>query len=331
MMSKSLKYIVLLMLLSGGVIKGQNYVQTTDYIIHPYALNQAMAGYFGYSEVHTNYRKQWQKINGGPETYSVSGFGNIYQDKMWLGGEVYSDQAGPLKRIKADISYSYILQTGDNQNLFFGVWGSYYQNSINFNNLTGINPDDPLLNQLNTMSGSTFNVGFGLVYSSYNFNIGFAMPNAMANKSIYLTPDKISFSMQRDFLFHISDLFWLNDSWQLQAMGVYRKTVNEPANVDISATFFLDERFWVGGLYRTGGVAAVSVGGYIGAGLSVNYSYEMGLSGINKYAGASNEISVSFRFGMRGSHYYRNKNAYSGRQSRIRHRKFENRVPQIID
>lgn len=330
-MSKPLKYIVLFMLLFGGVINGQDYIQSSDYIINPYALNQAMAGYFGYSEVHADYRKQWIKIYGGPETYNVSGFGNIYQHKMWLGGEVYRDQAGPLKRIKADVSYSYILQTGDNQNLFFGVWGSYYQNSINFNNLTGIDPNDPLLNHLNALSGSTFNVGFGIVYNSYNFNIGFAMPNAMANKSIYLTPDKISFSMQRDFLFHVSNLFRLSDSWQFQAMGVYEKTVNEPANVDVSAMFFLDERFWAGGLYRSGGIAAASVGGYLGAGLSVNYSYEMGLSGINKYSGASQEISISFRFGMRGPHYYRNKKGYSDRRFRTRHRNFENKLPQIID
>jgi len=331
MMVKSLKYITFMMLLFGGTIKGQNYIQTSDYIINPYALNQAMAGYFGYSEVHADYRKQWVSIFNGPETYNFNGFGNIYQDKMWLGGEIYRDQAGPLTRIKTEISYSYILQTGDNQNLFFGVWGSYFQNSISFTNTTGINPNDPLLNRLNNLNGSTFNVGFGIVYNSYNFNIGFAMPNAMANRSIYLTPDKISFSMQRDFLFHISNLFWLSDSWQLQAMGVYRKTVSEPANVDIAATIFLDERFWAGVMYRSGGVAAVSVGGYLGAGLSVNYSYEMGLGGINKYSGASHEISLSFRFGMHGGHYFRKKNGYVGRPPRVRHGKFDNRVPEIID
>jgi type IX secretion system PorP/SprF family membrane protein len=330
-MSKLLKFIVLLMLLFGGMIKGQNYIQTSEYIINPYVLNQAMAGYFGYSEVHADYRKQWVNIYNGPETYNLSGYGNIYQDKMWLGGEVYRDQAGPLTRMKAEISYSYILQTGDNQKLFFGVWGSYFQNSINFTNTTGIDPNDPLLNQLNDLNGSTYNVGFGLDFNSYNFNIGFALPNAMANKSIYLTPDRISFSMQRDFLFHISNLFWLSDSWQLQTMGVYQKTVNEPANVDISATLYLAERFWIGGLYRSGGVAAASVGGYLGAGLSVNYSYEMGLNGINKYSGASHEISVSFRFGMRGGHYFRKKNGYVGRPSRGGHRKFDNSVPEIID
>ncbi len=330
-MSKYLKYITLLVLLFGGMLEGQEYIQSSEYIINPYALNKAMAGYFGYSELHLDYRKQWLKIYNGPETYNISGFGNIYNGKMWLGGEVYRDQAGPLTRIKADISYSYILKIGSNQNLFFGIWGSYYQNSVNFTNTVGINPNDPILNHLGSLNGSTFNVGFGLDYNSRNFNVGFAMPNAMANQSINLTPDKVSFTMQQEYLFHVSNLFWLSDTWQFQAMGVYQKTANEPGNLDISATFFLVQRFWAGGLYRSGGVVSVSAGGYLVGGISVNYSYEMGLSGINKYSGASNEISLSFRFGMRGTQYYKNKNAYANHQSRIKHRKYNLNLPKIMD
>ncbi|MBE0651609.1 MAG: PorP/SprF family type IX secretion system membrane protein [Bacteroidales bacterium] len=331
MMSKYLKYIALLLLLFGGMIKGQDYIQSSEYIINPYALNQAMAGYFGYPEIHLDYRKQWLKIYGGPETYNISAFGNLYQEKMWLGGEAYRDQTGPLTRIKANLSYSYILKTGENQHLFFGIWGSYYQNSINLSNLVGVDPNDPLLNHLGTLNGNTFNVGFGLVYNSRNFNFGFAMPNALTNKNIYLTPDKISFDMQREYLFHVSNLFWLSDNWEIQAMGVYQKTINEPGNLDVSATFFLAERFWVGTLYRSSGVVAFNAGGYLVGGISVNYAYELGMSGIYRYSGPSNEISLSFRFGMKGGSYYRNKNAYSNHVRRIKHRNYRLNVPQIID
>lgn len=330
-MIKPMKYIVLLTLLFGGMLKGQDYIQTTGYIINPYALNQAMAGYFGYSEVHLDFRNQWLKINDGPETFSLNGFGNIYHDKMWLGGEVYRDQAGPLSRVKTNLSCSYILQTGENQKVFFGIWGSYYQNSINFGHLVGVDPNDPLLNHLNSINGSTFNVGFGLDLNSGNFNIGFAMPNAMANQSIYLSPDKLNFSMQREYLFHVSDLFWLSDSWQFQALGVYQKATDEPGNLDISATFFVAERFWSGALYRSSGVVAFSTGGYLGGGISVNYSYETGFGGINKYSGPSHEITLSYRFGMRGNRYYKNKTAYSNRPPRRRYKKYENNIPEIIN
>lgn len=330
-MSKYLKYITLLVLLYGGMIQGQDYIQSSEYVINPYALNQAMAGYFGYSEIHLDYRQQWIKMYDGPKTYNISAFGNIYKGKMWLGGEAYRDQAGSLIRTKANLSYSYILKVGDNQNLFFGIWGSFYQNSINLSNLTGVDPNDPLLNQLGTLNGSTFNVGFGLVYNSGNFNAGFAMPNAMANKTIYLTPNKISFAMQREYRFHVSNLFWISKTWEFQAMGVYQKTINEPGNLDIAATFFLVERFWAGALYRSGGAVAFHAGGYLVGGISVNYSYELGFGGINKYSGPSNEISLSFRFGMKGGQYYRNKNAYSNHVRRVKHKKYQLNLPQIID
>ncbi len=330
-MSRVLKYMMLVALLFGGMIRGQEYTQTSDYIIHPYALNEAMAGYFGYSEIHLDYRQQWIKMYNGPETYHISGFGNLYQGRMWLGGQAYRDQAGPLNRTKANLSLSYILKVGENQHLFFGVWGSYFQNSINLTNVTGVDPNDPLLNQLGTLNGSTFNVGFGLAFNARNFNAGFAMPDAMTNKNIYLTPNKISFDMQRQYLFHVSNLFWLSNSWEFQAMGVYRKIMNEPGDLDISATFFLIERFWAGTLYRSGGVVAFQAGGYIAGGISVNYSYELGLEGINKYTGPSNEFSLSFRFGMRGGQYYKNKDAYSNHVRRVKHKKYQLSIPQIVD
>jgi len=330
-MKRFLIHIILLMLLFGGGVTAQQFPLTTQYLFNPYALNPAMAGYFGYSEIHLDYRREWVNIQGGPQTFRVSGYGAVYEDKMWLGGEVYSDKVGAFSIFKASLSYSYILQTGDNQNLFFGVWGNYFQNSFNVANAVGLDPNDPLIQNRSTLNGNVFNGGFGLVYNWYNLNIGFAFPNVFSDNHIP-NSTSVDFSMQREFVFHLSNIINLTDQWQLLGEGVYRKTRNEPGLSEVSAMAVFLKQFWSGVTYRSSGVLALNLGGYVAGGILFNYAYELGTSGINRSSGGSHEITLSLRFGMRGSRFFENKNP-SERISRKTNRKryYYRRSPQFMD
>ncbi len=319
-------YLVLLLLFFGGSLKAQQTPLTTQYLFNPYALNPAMAGYFNYSEIYLNYRREWTNIDNGPKTFRLNGFGNVYKEKMWLGGEIYMDKTGAISQFKASVSYSYVLQTGEGQRFFFGVWGNYFQNSVNTSDMTGINPGDPLLNNL---TGSSFNAGFGIDYNWQGLNVGFAMPNALADNSYYKDPHGIDFKMQREFLLHASYLFSVADNWQLQAYSVYRKVKNMPGNFEISAMALFMKQAWAGLLYRNTGAVAINIGGYAGLGLALNYSFELGTGGINKGSGSTHEITLSYRFGQKGRSYFENKNGAF--YNRKQHRSYHQLTPRIID
>jgi len=329
-MKKAGTYIALLVLLFGGSVSAQQFPLTTQYLFNPYALNKAMAGYFDYSEIYLNYRREWSKIANGPKTVRLNGFGNIYKGKMWLGGEMYMDKTGVFSQFEASISYSYILQTGAGQRIFFGVWGNYFQNSISLFNMTGINPNDPLLTNSSALNGHTFNAGFGIDYNWLGLNVGFAMPNALANNNYYNNPKKPDFKMQREFVFHTSYLFSFANKWQLQSFAVYRKTKNMPGNFEFSALTIYRKQVWTGLLYRNTGAVAVNFGGYIGYGLMLNYSFEFGTGGINQGNGTTHEITLSFRFGQQGRNYFENKNGeyFGGSRRRPVYRK---RIPHIFN
>ncbi len=323
-------YLFLLLLVFSGTLSAQQFPLTTQYLYNPYALNPAMAGYFNYSEIHLDYRREWTQIDDGPKTVRLNGFGNIYKQKMWLGGEMYMDKAGVFSLFKASVSYSYILQTGDNQRLFFGVWANYFQNSISLSDMTEINPADPLLQGRSSISGSTFNAGFGIDYNWQGLNVGFAMPNAMADNSYDVTnPGSPDFKMQREFLFHASYLFYLVDNWQLQGFAVYRKTKNMPGNFEMSAMAVYMKQAWAGLLYRNTGALAVNIGGYVGYGFALNYSFEFGTGGINKGSGTTHEITLSYRFGQQNRKYFENKNGEYSRS--YRRQSIYKPTPQIID
>ncbi len=330
-MKKLLLHIILFVTLVGGTLHAQQFPLTTQYLFNPYALNPAMAGYFGYAEIHLNYRREWVNIPEGPKTFRINGFASIYQDKMWLGGEIYSDKTGAFSTFKASISYSYILQTGDNQQLFFGVWGNYFQNSFNVANATGFDPNDPLFQGRSTVNGSVFNAGFGIDYNWNDLNIGFAFPNAFTDNKIpnTTTPD---FNMQRELLFHVSNLFYLTDHWQILGSSVVRKTKNEPLLAEVSSMAIFNQQFWSGITYRNSGIVAINIGGYIAGGILFNYAYETGIAGASHISGGTHEITLSFRLGMQGSNYFEKKGRNRNGRSRIkRHRKYERSRPWIMD
>jgi type IX secretion system PorP/SprF family membrane protein len=227
------------------------------------------------------------------------------------------------------MSVSYILQTGENQRLFFGVWGSYYQSSVDLLNLVNVDPTDPLLQNKGMLNGNTFNVGFGIDYNWNDLNVGIAMPNAIKDPNLSQTSTQVHFTFQQEFLFHLSNMFYINDRWQVKGMGVVRKMANEPGSFDLSATGIFEERFWAGMLYRSTGTLSLYVGGSLNGGWVLGYYYDMGLGGVNKYGGGTHEISLSFRFGSPGNRYFQH-----GNHSDYPVRRYRNKPryePQIID
>lgn len=288
----------------------QQFPLTTQYLFNPYALTPAMAGVTGYSEFFLNYRSDWAGIDGHPQTARFNGFGNIYKKQMWLGGEMYMDHTDILSRFKASLSYTYKLKVQNEQFFHFAVWGSYFQNVINYANAIGVNPNDPLFKDISSFTSSKFNAGFGLNYNWRRMNVGFSIPTLFASKLEIENGQGVTFNIRKQFLFHVSNIFTLNKNWDLQAYGVIRKTTTEPVNYELSVMFIFLQRFWTGLLYRDGGAIGVNLGGNLAHGLVFNYSYEVPVGGINAHSGGSHEFTLGWRFGAKNNKYFENNKEY---------------------
>ncbi len=307
-MNKIRTYIFILVVILGfQQLHGQQLPSTTQYLFNPYSLSPTLAGYTGYSEVFLNYRNNWTGIPGSPRTFSANGFGNIYKDKMWLGGEVMSDKTDILSVFKANLSYTYKLKVLNDQYLFFGIWTTFYQASVDVGNAVGINPIDPTIQNANHISNSAFNAGFGINYNWKNFNIGFSIPSLFGLNTNYTFNTSFDYKVQRQYQLHISYLHEFDDKWQLQLFNVFQKTATEPVNVEFSVMVIYQKRFWLGTLYINSGALAVNIGGHIYGGFVFNYSYEIGLSGINNGSGGAHEVTIGYRFNFSGNNYFQKK------------------------
>ncbi len=296
-------HITLILFLIGYATVAQQFAHNTQYLINPYSLTPTLAGYTGYSEVFLGYRNDWTGIDGSPRSFRANGFGNIYQETMWLGAEAIMDKTDILSTFKFNASYTYKLQVEEDQILSFGVWGTYYQASVNVGNGIGIDVNDPILTDQSKLNSSAFNAGFGINYNRDRFNLGFSIPSLFASNDEY-TGDAYKFKVQRQVMVYSSYLFDLGDQWQMQAYGVFRKTTNEPSVVELSTLFIFRQQFWGGLLYRNGGALALNFGMHISRGFVFNYSYEIGMSGINKGSGGSHEIGLGYRFNFMDNEYF---------------------------
>lgn len=298
------KYLFVLLVLTGLSASAQQFPLTSQYLINSYSLTPTLAGSTGHSEVFMGYRKDLAGITGGPKTFRINGFGNVYQDKMWVGGEIYTDKTDILSLFKAQLSYTYKLQLENEQFLHFGVWATFYQNSVRTDNGIGVDPNDPLINNAAKLNTSAFNGGFGINYTWRDLHLGFVFPTLFVTKEEFAVNQGYYFRMQREMLGYGSYLFSVHRDWKLQAYAVYRITRNEPLSVDLSLMAIYLNRFWLGTLYRNSGALALNVGGHIFHGLTFNYSYDIGIGGINKHSGGAHEISIGYRFKFSGNDYF---------------------------
>ncbi len=324
-------HIILLLLLLSVTGFSQQFPLTTQYLFNPYALTPAMAGVTGYSEVFLNYRSDWTGIDGHPQTARFNASGNIYKHKMWLGGEMYLDNTDILSRFKASLSYTYKLKVQNDQFIHFAVWGSFYQNVINYTNAIGVDPNDPLFKDITSLVASKFNAGFGLNYSWRKMNVGFSIPTLFASRQEVIDGQGVSFNMRQEFLFHLSNIFTLSKNWDMQTYGVFRKTTTEPLNYELSVMFIFVQRFWTGILYRTGGAVGVNLGGNLVRGLAFNYSYEVPIGGINAHSGGSHEFTLGWRFGAKNNKFFENNKTYFSKERKVRKTNTNNNYPPIYD
>jgi type IX secretion system PorP/SprF family membrane protein len=327
-------HITLILILFGSGVFAQQFSHRTQYLINPYSLTPTLAGYTGYSEVFMSYRNDWTKIYGSPRTFSANGFGNIYQQKMWLGGEAVMDKTDILSTFKLNASYTYKLMVEDDQFLYFGVWGTFYQTSVNLGNSIGVDPSDPIFSDPSKLNSSAMNAGFGIHYNRNRFNLGFSIPSLFGSNDEY-QGSAYKFKVQREAMVYSSYLFDMGELWQMQAYGVFRRTTNEPSILELSTLFIYQQQFWGGLLYRNSGALALNIGAYITRGFVFNYSYEIGMSGINQGSGGSHEIGIGYRFNFQDTNYFEKKDANSskGKKSRrLKGRKYRQvAYPQLQD
>jgi len=315
-----------------GAAIAQQVPMYSQYIMNGFLINPSFAGRDGYTAVNLTVREQWVGMAGAPSTYAVSFQTRILKDsyiskytavkkkiikptkggKVGLGGYVFNDNNGIMKRTGVQFAYAYHISMGRTggipNDLSFGLALTAYQFAVNTNDLI-YNHDDPLLNSYDR---SVFipDFNFGASFTTSKYYLGFSMTNLFrgsllfADTSITKRTELGNFYLTGGYKFPLSPDWILEPSAFIKASDMFLKSVQ----MDLTARVYYKEDYWVGMSYRTND-AIIAMLGLKYDRFYFAYAFDFTLTDIRKQSYGTHELSLAVKFGE-SARRYRWINAY---------------------
>jgi len=323
----------IVMSFSFGAVFAQTEPTYSQYIMNGFLINPSFAGRDGYSTVNLTVREQWVGMTGAPSTYAASFQTRILKNsfiskstsvrkkivkptkggKVGLGGYIFNDNNGIMKRTGMLIAYSYHIGMGKTggvpNDLSFGLALKAYQFNVNTTGAILDNPDDALLNSYDrTKFIPDFN--FGASFTTTKYYVGFAMTNILRGSLVFAdTTTTKDFQLGGYYLtggykFPLSSDWILEPSAFIKASDMFFTSVQ----MDLTARVYYKEDYWAGISYRTNDAIVMLMGVKYDR-IYFAYAFDFTLTDIRKQSFGTHELSVAVKFGE-SARRYRWINAY---------------------
>ncbi len=289
--------LVMLMITTAYFSKGQQDPMYTQYIFNLQTINPAYAGSWQTIGFMALSRFQWVGLNGHPTTQTFSFQTPLRNENVGIGLNVVCDKVGLEKRLTANFDYSYMIYLNDITTLRFGIKGGFTNYS---NNLTEYQqyPDniaDPAF-QSNVENKFMPNFGLGLYLSSPRYYLSLSLPKILVN-NYQSNVNNYSTSAESDHLYFAGGaVFDVSDMVKFKPTFMTKMVRGAPVQYDLSANFLLAEKFWVGGMYRSGDALGVIAQWIANKHFRVGYAYDFTLTDLRKYQGGIHEVMISYEF-----------------------------------
>ncbi len=258
-----------------GTAIAQQVPMYSQYIMNGFLINPSFAGRDGYTTVNLTVREQWVGMAGAPSTYAASVQTRLLKNsyiskstsvrkklvkptkggKVGLGGYLFNDNNGIMKRTGAQVAYAYHIGMGQSggypNDLAFGLALTAYQFAVNTDGLI-YDTDDPLLNSYDR---SVFipDFNFGASFTTSRYYVGLAMTNLLRGSIIFADTSASKrtelghFFLTGGMKFPLSNDFVLEPSAFIKSSDMMFKS----AQMDLTARVFYKDDYWAGLSWRT--------------------------------------------------------------------------------
>ena len=266
----------------------------TQYMYNTMAVNPAYAGSTGTIEAALLYRSQWVGMPGAPETQSFSVHSPLRNEKLGVGLSVVNDKIGPSNELYLDGNFSYSLPLGYEKRLAFGIKAGTRMLNIDWSKGRYYDDDDVLLNQ-NINNQMKLAVGAGIYYYTEKWYVGFSVPSFIQNDYYDDVRESIDYDRMHYYLMG-GYVFDLNPNLKFKPAFLVKAVSGAPITADISANFMIQEKFVIGGAYRTDDSITILAGFQISPSFFLGYSFDYTVSELNKYNDGSHEFILRYQF-----------------------------------
>lgn len=321
----NLGYIILvgmILLLERGYT--QQNIQMTQYIFNSISINPAYAGYKEEWFGQLGLRSQWTGWEGAPKTgmLSVDGVLDPEEHRHGVGLVVTGDQLGAQAATSIYANYALRLQLdrSDEHRLSLGIAGGVTQYSLDGNKLSAIDGGDQVLPEGKIATWKP-DVRLGVYYSNPRWYVGISVQDLFAgadsDEDFQFNQNSLESLARNTHGYLIAGaLFELDEALLLRPSILIKDDFKGPTSLDLNAMFIFNDRFWIGGGYRTrsrifgrdytdysanklsslnslSGIAQF----YVSPTLRIGYSYDHMLNRLSGLQQGTHEVTLGVIFG----------------------------------
>jgi len=291
--------IALALSIGGSASYAQQAPMFTHYMYNTLSVNPAYAGSREALTVTALHRSQWVDFAGSPKTQTLTLHSPIINEHIGVGLAVVNDKIGPTNNTGIVASFAYRMKLTQKSKLALGLSAGANIFQANLNTLNLDQTNDPVF-QNNVNNKTTPNVGFGMYYSRERFYAGVSVPSLIENSFSEVNQagsSTLIASEQRHYFFIAGGLIKLGHNLDFKPTTLIKVTAAAPIQADLTASFIVMEKLFLGAMFRTGDAVGGLIGYDITEQLHIGYSYDWsyGLE-TSKYNNGSHEIMLRYDF-----------------------------------
>lgn len=309
-----------------GAAYSQQVPMYSQYIMNGFLINPSFAGRDGYTTVNLTVREQWVGMAGAPRTFAASFQTRILKNsyiskstsvrknivkptkggKVGLGGYIFNDNNGIMKRTGIQLDYAYHIAMGQSggypNDLALGLAMTAYQFAVNTDGLL-YDHNDPLMN---TYDRSVFvpDFNFGASYTTSRYYAGFAMTNLLRGSIIFADTSKNQRSELGNYFLTGGMKFPLTPDWVLEPSAFIKASdmLFKSVQLDLTTRVFYKEDYWAGLSWRTNDALILMMGLKYDR-FYFAYAFDFTLTDLRRQSFGTHEITLAVKFGESARRY----------------------------
>ncbi len=306
--------------------EAQQVPMYSQYIMNGFLINPSIAGRDGYSTINLTVREQWIGMADAPSTYAASFQTRILRNsyiskstavrkklvkptkggRVGLGGYIFSDYNGIMRRTGGQAVYAYHIPLGMTQgvpnSLSFGLAFTAYQYAINTNGAI-YNQDDPLLR---TYDRSVFipDFNFGASFTTTKYYVGFSMTNLLRGSLMMADTSKVNRNELGHYFLTAGIKIPLSDNWKLEPSAFIKSSdmFLTAIQADLTARVYYKNDYWAGLSYRTRD-ALIAMFGVRYERFYFAYAFDFAMTDIRTQTLGGHELTLAVKFGESARRY----------------------------
>ena len=268
----------------------------SQYLMNPFIINPAYAGYTTDLNASVMYRKQWAGFEGSPVTLNANAHMALDKNRMGAGLLVLQDQVGADKNTEVTFAYAYHLALSTRLKLSFGLQGGVINYHSDYSNLK-YNLADPKFSNINEWKP---NIGTGLLLLSDKFMIGFSIPKMLKATN---TVEASSTGLYTQHLYvYGAYLSQLSYRIKLKPSVLLRAVSNAPVAVDYTLAMKIDDSYTLGLFTRNLNTYGFLMQLNLGDNFRMGYVFELPSQQSVGTQYTTHEVTLGMRFGVLSFH-----------------------------